>query len=266
MKRFISNFCLLVGASVASFAGTITGTAGTNLLGPNAVLINFDAPASFPSGSFTSLPSVANSTGGASNVSITTSGAASGTNRGTSALIGREASFAPYFGAPLAGGYISTYTGPGTLPGASDPTNFVRTVTFTFAGGASEFIIDYFASEANSHTFAVNGIVQANLLAQPCLSPTPNICSGSGRQIGFVADGTTPVINTVSFTFVGVDQQNAGDLVIFDNLVSVASGVTSGSSGSSAPSNGGGDEIPEPSTYALMSAGLLALAYARRKK
>ncbi len=263
MKRLFSTFCLLVGASVASYAGTITGTTGTNLLGPSAVLINFDAPASFPSGSFTSLPSVANSTGGASSVSISTaSGPFTGANSGTQAALASDPSLAPYFGAPLSGGYIQTYTGPGTLAGVTNSANFVRTLTFTFAGGASEFVLDYFASEAsglNRHIFRVNGIDQGFLANQPCTSPIPNICSGSGRQIGFVADGTTPVINTISFTFVGVDQQGAGDLVIFDNLRVVRAGTV-------VETGGNGGVIPEPSTYALMGAGLLALGYARRKK
>jgi hypothetical protein len=251
MKRLFSTFCLLVGASVASYAGVISSANGA-LLGPNAALIDFESPTTFPAGSFSSLPQF-NASAGTTNVGVTisASGAGSGTNTGSQAAITGQ--FASTFGS---GRYLTTYSGP--TPAVNTPSNFTRTITLTFATGLSDIIFDYFASETNFHSFAVNGVAQTTLLNQGT--------SSSANRLGFTVDGTTPVINSISFTFTGTDAGGAGDQVIFDNIRVVAGGTVS-SSGSSTPStSGGGGEIPEPSTYALMGAGLLALGYARRKK
>jgi len=271
MKRFIFTTCLLVGASVASYAGAITGTAGTNLAGPNSALQNFDgiAVGSFPLASLTNFTLSAGST--STQVTVSTNGNTSvdggTTNSGVNGQVRSDANVLNNFGGTLGGSYISTYTG-GPLDAGS---SFIRNLMFTFNTPVSQVLLDYFASDSSLNYFVVNGLASTKtfLSNQTC---NGSACLGSGLQAGYIADGTVTSISSITFTMVGLDNNafvTGGDIVLFDNLRVVGGAAgTSGPSGPSGP-NGPGDGdgvIPEPSTYALMGAGLLALGYARRKK
>lgn len=267
MKRIISTFCLLVGASVASYAGPITATTGTQLLGANAALQTFDSNSTFPLGAFTSLPqfNLANGTT-STNVTIGAAGAATGPNRGTQGSVTTNASAIAAFGgttpgAVLAGQYLSSSNmGDNTLQ-----TSFLRSLSFTFSSGVSEFLLDYFGSDTSLNYFIVNGITstQYALANQNCSAAG---CNGSGLQAGYKAGGADPIasINSVTFFIIGTDNEGVlgGDNVLFDNLRVVGGTATPPPS----DGGGGGGVIPEPSTYALIGAGLLALAYKRRKR
>ena len=236
MKRFISTLCLLVGASVASYAGAITSAAGTNLLGGSAVLQTFDSPSQFPSGAFTSLPQQ-----GGSGVSILTAAGPGPNNTGSKGAI----SFVT-----AGNNYVTNFdTSFGGTVGSAN--SFAGLLTFTFAAPVSEFLFDYGGNASTSNTFTVNGVTTA-------------LAVGNG-QVGFTS--TTSNISSVTFTFTsnstsGLTQLN-GDEVQFDNLRVFGAGVITTTPGTT---GGNGGVIPEPSTYAMIGAGLLALAYNRRKK
>lgn len=241
MKRFISTFCLLMGASVASYAGSIT-SATANLLGPSAVLQTFDNPSQFPASAFTSLPQT-----GGSNVAILFAGGTGTNNTGSRGAV----SFV------TAGNqYVTNFdTSFGGAVGTS--ASFARSLTFTFSGPTSEFLINYAGSAASSNYFVVDGLATQFAL---------NSVNG---QVGYAAVAGDPIASFTSATFFFFASSTSGntllngDEVQFDNLRTV------GGAASTTPppdGGGGGGAIPEPSTYALIGAGLLALAYNRRKR
>jgi hypothetical protein len=282
MRRLLSTFCLLLGASVASYAGFITSIgstigAGSDLAGANAVLQDFNNTTTFPLSAFTALTSF-NMSGGTTNTNVgiaaSNGGATSGPNTGNQARISNSS--AAIYGVSsvagvgsFSGNSIQTYSG-GPVGTSS---NFARTLTITFSNPVFAFLIDYADNNAIQGTSVVQinggtGASQSSLVNQNCSVVGTPACAGSGRQIGYVADATNPSISTVTFTFTGFDQATgyAGDFVTFDNLRVAGSGLNGGGGNGDGGNNNGGGEIPEPSTYTLLGAGLLSLAYARHRK
>ena len=193
--------------------------------------------------------------------------------------------------------YLTTYGGtvggtvgsvasmpPGTFlfnGSQAQSSNFVRTLTFTFATPVTDFITGYFGNDgnatpggaylatANQVTFGTGGTaVTTNLASQACTSAAMNCATNGSGQIGYQGDGALASFSVVTFTFTGADQSSFynGDQVLFDSVRFVngtgASTTTTTSSSSTTVVAG----VPEPSTYALIGAGLAGLAFARRKK
>ena len=249
--RFISTLCLLLGASFASYAGLITSATG-NMTGPNGYLQNFNTGSLSPTGTLaTNNPLPLTSffpTGiaiGASGVNVTiTSGGPSGspgsTNTGSTGAL-REVS---------TGNFVITNWSGADVSAAS---SFARTITLTFSQAISEFLVDYGGSNSSvTNYFYINGDT----------GTTYGLPSASG-SIGL--DAST--ITSVTF-FTNSADGNLGigsDLVTLDNLriVTNANGNQNTGTGTGNPNPG---EVPEPSTYALIGAGLVGVFYARRKK
>lgn len=259
MKRFISTLCLLVGASVASYAGVITSTAGTGLLGANGYLQTFDSGVvgSFPLASFTSTSFAPNT----SPVNVTVSSSAPGAgglpNNASTKNTGGTASLRT--GVAGFGANDAVISSQGFCD-ATLSSCFARNLTFTFSSPVSEFLISYFGNDSGNNYFLVNGVTQYSL------------GTSVNGQIGANNEGP---INSVTFVIFGNDSTagtlggaDGGDRVLFNDLRITAGAATSGGSGSSSSSGntGGGSAVPEPSTYAMLGAGLMAIAYARRKK
>jgi hypothetical protein len=274
MKRLLSTFCLLLGATLASFAGLITSTTGTNLTGPSSALQNFDNTATFPVASFTTLPTFTLANG--VQVVITASGPStpSSFNNGNTGRVGNTVggvygtSTTAGVGS-LSGQYLQTWNG-GSV---TNSNSFVRTLTFTFSSGVSEFLIDYFDSNSgtvgsSAHALVVNlsNTSQTSSALSQTNSGVCGNCLGTGRQIGWVGDGGATI---TSFSIVmgsakgDQDPTYGGDFLILDNL-RVATSQNGGGTPEPPPPPPG--DIPEPSTYALLGAGLLSIAYARRRK
>ena len=287
MKRIVYTLGLALGVSVASYAGVITSASG-NLTGGGQTTINFEDGTAFPLGSFSSLPF--NFAGNAVTIQTTIAATSCGAgancasySTGTNAAI---ATGATGYSASLFSKYITTYggTGGGAFSfsgGISQSTNFTKTLTFTFANSISDFIISYFGSDgaitpggaylstANRVTFGSGaGSVIANLANQKCTNGVDcNSTPGGSGNIGYAGDLALASFNVVTFTFDGADQGSSlnGDQVLFDNLrvFNLAGGtVTTTTTTTTVPPGA----IPEPSTYALIGAGLVGMAFARRKK
>jgi hypothetical protein len=276
MKRLLSTFCLLLGASLASFAGLITSTTGTNLTGANAALQDFENTSAFPLASFTTLPTTSLSNGVQLTVSASGPSGSPGTfNTGNTGRVGNTVG--SVYGTSttagvgsLSGRYLQTWNGASV----TSSNSFVRTLTFTFGNSGSsvsEFLIDYFDSNSGSvgssaHALVVNlsGGTQISTSLSQTNSGVCGSCTGTGRQIGWVADGGA-TINSFSILMSSnngdQDASYGGDMLILDNLRTVGTNQNGGQP----PVNPPGD-IPEPSTYALLGAGLLSIAYARRRK
>ncbi len=270
MKRFISILGLALGVSVSSYATLINnagGAASGNLASAGAALITFDGGA-FPLGAFTSLPFSVNS----GDNSSTFSGSFSWLNTSpTGACTGSGANCGSVF-ASSGNQQLSTYAFA-----TGDPTNranYGNILRITFnSNNVGEFGIvirnnDSASTAGGTHNAALNYMVinfvgggsttqQAlpNQYANPSLSNFFGWTANAGQQIA-----------SVDFVITGFDSgaTRALDIVSFDDMRVFAS--TAGTTtGGGTTTSGGGGEIPEPSTYALMGAGLAALAYARRR-
>ncbi len=288
MKRIVYTLGLALGVSVASYAGVITSATG-NLTGGGQATINFEDGTAFPLGSFSSLPfnfagnSVTIQTTIAATAPCSVPGGCAQWSTGTNGAIG---SGATGYASTLAGKYITTYGGTGGnafsfTGGTANNVNFTKTLTFTFANSISDFIISYFGNDgaitpggaylntANKVTFGTGaGSVTGNLANQRCINGTDCNTAGSG-DVGYAGDVTLASFKVVTFTFDGADQGSNlnGDQVLFDNLrVFNAPGspttTTTTTTTTTVPPSG----VPEPSTYALIGAGLVGMAFARRKK
>lgn len=282
MKRIVYTLSLALGVSVASYAGVITTAAG-NLTGAGTATIDFENATSFPLGSFSSLPF--NFAGNTVTVSSATGSGGTYDTGGTAAIGSGAAGYGP----GLASKYVSTFGGTGGgaynfSGGLYTSNNFTRTLTFTFTNSVSDFIIGYFGNDANQTpggtflaglstvTFGTGAGAQTTTLAnEACIASGigANCNTAGSAEVGYRGDSTLASFKVVTFTFTGADQGSLmnGDQVLFDNLRVFNAGtpdttVTTTTTTIVVPPSG----VPEPSTYALIGAGLVGLAFARRKK
>lgn len=260
MKRFLSIVCLAMGVTISSFAGAFNGT-GTYSSDPNisgslsATLIDFNNSAQFPVNAFSSLPFTLPT--GASGITATITGTCSNNNATGCLAIGTQSAVATGFGSGNTQ-YVFNSTASGTFTTA----NTARTLTLNFTGTpTSAFVWDYLYANNAGNQITVNttaGSTTYNL----AVNPQQGTGGNAAAYFGYVGDGGA-TINSVTITFANFDPNAAvPDLVALDNLRLFTGSNTSVPSSSSSSSGA----VPEPSTYALLGAGLSAIAYLRRRR
>lgn len=189
------------------------------------------------------------------------------------------------------GGTLDTFTigSPGTfLTGVTTNVNqngitgVFRSAVYRNTSNALDF---YYQFQNTSATAAINRITTINFggfstnagFVTTDIDGTAGAGSG-GTAVNFVAGSQAPVAadresglgSTIGFDFKGgTDNITPGEI---SRIFVIRTNATSWSSGSTFMINGGiasvasFQPIPEPSTYALMGAGLLALGMVRRKR
>jgi hypothetical protein len=283
MKRFISILGLALGVSVSSYATLINNAGGAatgNLASAGAALITFDE-STYPLGAFTSINFNVNSANSASNfqgsfswlnTSPTGACTGAGTNCGTvySSLPNGDLTNDKSLGNErLSNGNFSQ-----PLGARSSYANILR-ITFT-TNNVGEFGIvirnnDAATSQGGTtvntalNYMIVNFVGGGSTTQQALPNQFNNL--NAANFFGWTANSGQQIAS-VDFVITGNDSSpnRILDIVTFDDvrIFANAAGTTTGGGGTT--TSGGGGEIPEPSTYALMGAGLAALAYARRRK
>jgi hypothetical protein len=286
MKRFISILGLALGVTASSYAtliNTVGGPAvGSNLASAGAALITFDEDA-YPIGAFTSLPFSVTVGGNTFTGTFTWLNTTGQTCTGSGAFCGSV------YAADTDGGIAGTTKPSGnerisnydwtqtTLGSTGVRANYANTLRLTFtSGNVNEFGIlirnnDSAASPGGTANNALNYMV-VNFTGGGSATPNQNLPNQYGNTaasnfFGWNANaGQT--IASVDFVITGFDAgaTRALDIVTFDDLRIFSDSVGSTTGGGGTTTSGGGGVIPEPSTYALMGAGLAALAYARRRR
>ncbi len=297
MKRFVSILGLALGVTTSSFAGLVNNsggsTSGTNLGSAGAALIDFEAGA-YPLGAFSSLPfnittsngtftgtlswvnpaspgpcvtSPANSSGVTSAANATNCGGVQSFNASgipTDKDSGNER--------------ISTYN---YIDGISDRGGYGSTLRLTFtSGNVTEFSLLVRNNDSLTSGGLFNGALNymvVNFTGGGSTSnqslPNQGGNPANTNTFGWTVDSLGQTIASVDFVITGLDQSSSFlgtplDIVTFDDLriFGEGGGGTTTGGGGGTTTGGGGGEIPEPSTYALMGAGLAVLAYARRRR
>lgn len=282
MKRFISILGLALGVSVSSYATLINNASGSatgNLASAGAALITFDE-VGYPLGAFTSLPFTVNSSNNASTFTGTFSwlntsptGNCTGVGANCGAVYASAANGGDLGDKSLGNERLSTYDWSSlNVTNRANYGNILR-ITFT-SGNVGEFGIAIRNNDAaatpggvanNALNYMVVNFVGGGSSTQQAL-PNQYNSSTAVNFFGWTANSGQQIAS-VDFVITGFDAGNtrALDIVTFDDLriFANAAGTTTGGG---TTTSGGGGEVPEPSTYALMGAGLAALAYARRRR
>lgn len=291
MKRLIPVLSLLLGASVSSQAIIITSAIDPAVIGVSGSLIDFEG-VTLGSNAFTSLPfNVTQSLGPAVSATIATANTGSFTGTGG---VGNLSSINDVSALNAAAGNRFLTNWNYTPAFGQTAANLANRLTLAFNTGLAGVDFVYSGNDSNSaNNLADAGVAGSRnrVIFNTCTGTwNGTTCSGTlGSEAGIFANqrpgtsnntnlrtiGSTQsagtVITSIVIEFNGLDNGPgfAVDFMAFDRFNAyVAATPGTSTPGTSVPpttSTPGGNPIPEPSTYALVGAGLAALAYARRK-